>query len=334
MWPFGLRQPTLPPNRRYEQSDVETSSTAEMPSNNSEAVAEDEPNSKRRKTGLSGAFTTSKTPPEVPDVDYDRKTGLSGAFATSDNAPQVPDVDYDHMIAFFHPDSMHRLLVEAAHESPAIALAIRAHHDRTVKWEKKNAVNYKRHHSRLVRMLSNTETMDWINAWSMSHDITWCVQKAVRKILKRTREHVRFMTKKSALHTLVKIAQTLISKHGTVCGELVCENIALQEILEEALLQVANTLTDSQKDRFRLDKGWYASMMQVMQWGKERKPKLFRKIKDALRAIGHKVRDDETEEVEEDFVDKLFNDILDRFPENKGKAASKSKAESRLPPAE
>ncbi|KAL8757552.1 MAG: hypothetical protein Q9184_004181 [Pyrenodesmia sp. 2 TL-2023] len=288
-----IRQSRLTNKRPYDESDEsddETSSSAETSSEDSDSVAEAEPYSKRRKTGLLGSFATPKQPPEVLDVDY------------------------EHMIPFLHPDTVRRLLLQAANESPTIASAIIAYHYRIARRQKRKIRDYDMHVAQAKRAFSRVETMHWKYAWSMAFDISYSIQESVKIILLGTRALVRWGTKKNALRTLVELCQMVISKHGTECGERVCKHLARHETLENALLQVMSNLTDSQKERWRREKQWERDIRGVMQWGK--KHKMFKKIKDVLRALGLKVRGDEMkeeEEEEETEVDKAIRSIFDEI---------------------
>ncbi|KAL8920353.1 MAG: hypothetical protein Q9208_006324 [Pyrenodesmia sp. 3 TL-2023] len=281
--------------RPRPQSDHEASSSAEMPSKTSQAVPEAErdsdsdhdpyawlrlsrmPRSKRRKLGPMAAFGIEKI-----------KNEEKPRFV------QDVDVDLNHMITFFHPDTMRRLLLEAALASPALAFAVKTHHELIVAHQTREIKPHHHHHLRVARMLSIAETMTPVHAWSMAPDVIYIIQTSVKEILVETRAHVLLGTKKSALRTMLKIFQTLISKYGTKCGKLVCQDIAHYETMENAMLKILKTFNDGQKERFRRDVHWVRPMREVLQWGK--KHRMFQKIKDVLRAIGLKVADDKMEE--------------------------------------
>ncbi|KAI4171119.1 MAG: hypothetical protein LQ346_008782, partial [Caloplaca aetnensis] len=197
-----------------------------------------------------------------------RRTGLTGIFTTIKRHPKVQNLDYKSMISFLARKTVDRILLTAALQSPAVSKAIIAHDKYLMNFQTRKKRKYKFHNYRAQRLFADADAMDDRHAWAQSVEVTWAIQESVKTILDRTREHVVWGTKKSAMFTLLDMCKTLLSRQGTVCGKEVCRNFGQSEILESAMLQIAKGMNDLHKLKFEENIGWQRKMKRLMKAGK------------------------------------------------------------------
>lgn len=167
---------------------------------------------------------------------------------------QTPD-DYQNIIATFDESTVRDLLLAAATESSQVAAQVIAWRNDMVNAEKDRFIDFEHFSKSVCHEMTRGNGSSWSRQHDLGLEVSVTIERTIAKIREQTPSHSSFGTKKSALVTLRKIAETIVlSDNDTMGHEVINQLYQDGDPLDKAMHYIVNGMNEDERDKTRGDR--------------------------------------------------------------------------------